>query len=420
MSTDDLSVTPAFPVSEPWWDVYVPALLGEQEASILALHRLETETPPSRLGDVLAIGARAHAALGRPRDAARYADRAYSAGGPEADALATLLRPHGDATIDRRITTHSRAGARADAACDRVLLRVKDGDVPAARRAVEEAFSLCPDHVEATRWRRVLASDDPCVAVRRAVVDGRSARRDPASREAIELVPVRATGWLSSDRFHRRVLGGPGPAPLAPPTCALGRLQDVGATGGFFALDHEYRVLGPRDPLVALELCAEHLCIEVSVRHDPLATAETLWRRAAELDRVAVHDAAQLLVAQATHDRRLAPLGLEAAEVLLRAGGTEALWRGYRAWLRHSAGVEGALEDARDVVAAPQGDAAGWSLAVQTLRFAGRPEEAEAAIGRARREPALARAARELADRRDPPRMAVGGRIAPRGVQLAN
>lgn len=408
---------------DPWWDVFLPALMGETSHAMAAMVRLEADTPARDRADLYAVSARTFYVLGRPVEARRTAEQAFSLGGAEAEALATMVLPDGPARAERRVETAPRAGLRADAACDLALLRLRDRDVEGARAAVRRALEACPDHVEAGRWATLLEeAPDARKLIRAAMEPLKPGRRTlPAQRDACDLVPLRRAGFVSTERLNRRVMGGPVQGGWAPAGTALGRLHDAGASAFHFATEAEYRRMPATDTLADLELLLEGVGVRVRAGRDARALAARLWVEAGAYDDVALGDAANALVGLGTQDPRLAPLGWDAADRQCAVYAGEPLWRAYRAWLGHLAARPEALDDARAVLADRRLHAASFTMAVATLRFGGRREEADAAIARALRDPALAAYARQARDRPDQrPWMEVGGRIAPRAASLPN
>ena len=412
---NDRSLLPDLLPVDPWWDLYMPATFGEPGAVLDALEAAEAITPLGARGDVYAVASRAFFVLGRPVEAERLSEQALRLGGAESDALATVTCPDGIERAMRRLRGGGRPGLRADAGCDLAALLVQLAQIEGASAAIDEALAACPGHAEAARWRRFLATEDVPTQVR-AARDPRRTRRPPLSRDAVDLVPTRRTGWLSAERYQRRVLGSPSEAAWAPAGTALGRLQDAGVSTYFFALDHEYARVEPEHALAALELKADTLRALVDEGRDAAEAAGAFWR-AADLDPEARQDAAQLLVALGTADVRLAGIGLEAAEWLAaHHPDRAALWEGYRAWLSHMLGLRVAAERARTVLSTRPTLPVAWRMAIEVLRAEGHAHEADVVARAARSEPALAGAARELLSEPSPTplRMVVSGRLTPR------
>jgi len=409
---------PEIPAVDPWWDLYMPAVFGDDDLVLDAFEAAEATTPLDERGDLYAIGARAFAVIGRGLESDRLAAQAFRFGGHEAEALATVLCPDGAARAERRMARAPRLGLRADAACDLAALRLEAGDVPGARAAIAEAARVCPGHAEAARWLRFFGDTPlPLDAVRRS----RSSRRKQreaggAVRDAADLLPVRRTGWLSAERYRRRVVGSPPLAAWAPAGTALGLLQDVGVGATFFALDMEYARLPAADPYVALELAADTLRACVDEGRDVVVPARALWTAACTFDDAARDDAAQLLAGLGTHDVRLVPVALEAVRWLAEHHPARAtLWEGYRVVLLHLGGTPD-LEGARALAQVRPGDALSWRMALEVIRAHGVAGEADACARAARSEPALATLAKQLLRVRAHPsfKVIVSCRLAPR------
>lgn len=408
------------PSRDPWWDVFVPATFGETGTVLEAVDTIETTVPAELRADYSAVSARALAVMGRFGDAERLGDRALRLGGREADALATFFRAGGEPVAVRRMEVGERRGERADAACDLACLRLHRNDARGAGEAVERAADLCRGHAEAARWRRFLEeAADPCALVS---LDPQRARRacSPVARDAADLVPRRRGGWISTERVHRRVLGAPGPEGWAEEGSGLRALQDAGVMGFHFAVEREYRGLDARHPLVGLEGLADEVRSRVYEGREAMGAARRLWDRSGALDDVAAADAANLIVALATQDTMLAPLGWAVADRMI-ATARVSLWQGYRAWLGWLLGRFDAASDARAVIAMGAPDPIGFTLAVATLQMAGFRSEADAAIQAGLLDPALRASAEEARRRRsDPPRVVVSGRMTPRGGGAGN
>jgi tetratricopeptide (TPR) repeat protein len=414
---DAVVATDLPPPIDPWWDLYLPATFGEVDAVLDALELAEASAPLLDRGDLYAVAARAFAVLGRPKEAERLAAQAFQLGGAEADALATYTSPDGLARCRGRLAGAERPGVRADAACDLAARHLIDGNLPGARAAVAQALAACPDHGEAGRWVRLLeepADLGPALVFAR---DQRRTRapRTVADRDVLDLVPCRRTGWLSAERFHRRILGVPPRETWAHPRSALGHLQDAGIGVFFFALDWELGGLKADHPVVELEVLADVARARVDEGRDALPHCRRLWEAATALDETAQDDAAQLLAGLGTADARLAVLAIEAVDWLTsRRPERGLLWEGYLAWLGHLAGIPSAAERARALVRGRPADPTAWRLGLEVLRAEGFTGDVERALRAAAADPALAAAAGDLGDGRTPFRMVVGARITPR------
>lgn len=249
--------------SELWWRVFFPAWVGEAEA---AREAVEDALDGPCVGDTLAVCARACFALRDPR-ALALAHGAVRRGGAEAGRLRVFLTG---------VAAPPPAGApwaRAEGWCDRASRALLDGDVAAARAAVEDAMAALPEHAEARRWARFLAGADPLDALRRA----RSAHPRGAPLDAVALVAVPERGFLAPERWHRRYAVS-GPAPL--PGSALARLRAAGVAPRLHRASVLQR-LGARSPAVEAELLADELASRASEGRRTGLTARALARAVA-------------------------------------------------------------------------------------------------------------------------------------------
>ena len=103
-----------------WESVMVPALSGQSSRVRAALRRL----PPRPSARQDAIAARALLALGDAEAAAAPLDRALQAGDLEAEALARIILPHGEAIAERHLLLLP-PGPAADAGCDLAWRRLR-------------------------------------------------------------------------------------------------------------------------------------------------------------------------------------------------------------------------------------------------------------------------------------------------------
>lgn len=412
-----LSTNPVdLPSPDPWWDLYVPAILSGGECAEYALDRLPDQATPAERGNWWAVAARGWAVMGRAGKLNAAAERAFALGGPEADALATFLRPSGQETALRRIQNATEPGEAADAACDLAALRLLDSDVPGAMEAVAMAFSACPEHAETGRWRRFFAEcQDPARVAAKALTPGKAHKaRGTVGQDALELLPTPRTGWVSDERYARQLNGSSRRGPVGS---ALWRLQQAGVMSMFFATEAEYARLHAASPLADLEVLADRVCRLVNEGRDARDVANEMWSATFD-DALARRDAAEILCAQATQDRRLAPLALIGVESLLDMESRHpVLWLAYRAWLRHLAGAAGSVTDARLVLADPTVDGASWAMAIATLNASGKAPEARDHAKARLHDEALRPIARAfLKGKMADPRMAVSPRLHPRTV----
>ncbi|HND29716.1 MAG TPA: hypothetical protein PLA94_06940, partial [Myxococcota bacterium] len=244
------------PPLDPWWDLYLPATLGERDHVRVIIDSLGAVD-----SDLQAVAARALEVLGYTVEARRLAARAMRDRGDEALALATFLMPEGLQIAEARMQRLKLPGLQADAACDAAALELLRGQPDAALDRIDQAMTLCPDHRESARWSRFLTQEEAVRVLRRYRRDVERVARLSAGRDVVELVPSRATGWGSAERLRRRLLHGL-PAHGARGS-ALRRLQQAGVMECWFALASQYGELSEGHGLVRLELLADELVVRV-------------------------------------------------------------------------------------------------------------------------------------------------------------
>lgn len=360
---------------DPWWDVFLPALHRDEPQALEAGVRLLAAVPRDGWGDAAAVVARALFALGRAQEGRLMAARAWQAGGEEASRLAVLLAPDGPAQALALIRSGRARGIRADVACDLAARRAGEGDLAAAGAAIDLARAICPDHLEAAHWKRLLAGGEEAV---RAVVAAR--RRASVAvglwlRDADALVPLRSAGYLSEERLRRRILGvaagGGRPGP------ALHRLAQAGVTQLRFGFPHQYARRSADDPAVVLELAAEHLVALHAERRDPVAAAAEVWRVAAGVEPAAEAEAARLVVAVASRDDRAVVPAVEALGALRRLEPGGALrWDAAEALVARGLAPDRTVRVARSVLRNRKVDPASARMALDALRLVGHHREA--------------------------------------------
>ncbi len=364
------------PPQDPWWDIYLPATLGERDrvrAMIDSLGEVEA--------DVQAVAARALEVLGYTVEARRLAARAMRDRGEEALALATFLMPEGLQIAELRMQCLKSPGLQADAACDAAALELIRGQPEAALERIDQAMLLCPDHREAARWSRFLTREEAARLLRRYRRDVERVARLPGGRDVVELVPTRATGWVSGERLRRRLLHGL-PTHGARQS-ALRRLQQAGVVECWFALASQYAELPEGHGLVGLELLADELVARVEEERVQVDLGEELLMEAAAVDAEAADDALRLVLALCTRAPVLEGVGRAA----LRERGRG--WEAWRCWLERD------VPGARALLAATLGPLP-WQLAVDSLRRGGEGEEAECHRRTGSEQPLLAGVAEQL------------------------
>jgi len=375
---------PSLP-SCPWSTLLQPALLGRLAEVESAFADQLRAAPPAAAGRLLAVGARAFAALGEGARAARLRDAALSRGAPEATALASVFGPDAPRWARGRSAV-GRPGDRADAWCDLAWHALLDGDSGGAQAAVRAAQAACPGHGEAARWGRLLAqagAETPPV-----VLADPSAPAGWASaavlRSAAALVPRPELGWLSPERLRRRVCTGRWPAP-APATTALGRLQDDGVVTRLLATDLEYAAIPGHSPLVPAERLLD---LALSLDHEGLpagAAAEGAWEALQRVDAPARAAGALALARLGATNRDAAAVALRAVGVQHHAEPERWLWTAQRARLLAVRGASGpAVTLARLALSRPAALCGeGLVAAVEALRVCGLEADAWLACRRA-------------------------------------
>lgn len=360
------------PVSAAWSRLLAPALAGDAQA---ALSVITQDRPP---GDWQVVAARALWALGHDEAAAATLERAPA--GPTRDALACVALARPGAALVRRLHA-PRASTRADAACDLAWRALRDGKQRHAREAIAIALGAGPHHAEARRWDRFLSqARDPVGAVRRASEDRPPCSR--ADRDARALCPTRRGGWLSPERWWRRVEAGTWTRP-AHPASALGRLQRDGVVSRVLATEADYGRLPAPHRLVDAERALDAARALEREGRDPSPAAEEAWALAARVDATAVADCSAALVALSVRAPSAATVGLAAAELLCRTQPAVPAWAAYRARLLAYSGrrdeARAAARRLADMAArAPsQLDPVSLGLTLVTLRSTGAKAAAE-------------------------------------------
>ncbi len=364
------------PPLDPWWDLYLPATLGERDRV-----RMVIDTLGPVDAELQAVAARALEVLGYTVEARRLAVQSMRDGGDEALALATFLMPEGLQIAELRIQRLKLPGLQADAACDAAALELLRGQPEAALERVEQAMILCPDHREAARWCRFLTQEEAVRVLRRYRRDVERVARLPGGRDVVELVPSRAKGWVSPERLRRRLLHTllPGGARGS----ALRRLQQAGVMECWFALPSQYGQMPEDHGLAGLELLADELVARVEEERVQGGLGSELLEEAAAVDGEAAEDALRLLLALCTRAPVLEEVGRAAV------AGRGAGWDPWRCWLERD------VEGARRLLQRSLGPLP-WQVAVDTLRRGGEGEEAEQWRRRGLELPLLAGVAEQL------------------------
>ncbi len=203
-----LARTPPCPAPDPWQRVLTPALRGQRRAFFAAVDALEAED--ARHPSLAELTARGLFALGLERAALQSLDLALTGGLPSAFSLAALALPEPEATA--RLggwLQELPPAAQADLRCDLAARALLRSDLAGAQAQIDAALCTSPQHAETRRWHRLITD-----------ARGRACPRTDA-RERGALLPRAAGGWISEERWLRRITGG-WSRPAAPES-GLGR-----------------------------------------------------------------------------------------------------------------------------------------------------------------------------------------------------
>ncbi len=242
-------------------------------------------------------------------------------------------------------------------------------------------------------------------------------------REAHALSPHARSGWMSPERWFRRVESGAWSRP-APSGTALARLQRDGVVTRVLGTGRDYARLPAPHRLVDCERALDAALALEREGRDPTPAAEELWALAPRVDAAAIADAAAALVALAVRAPSAARIGLAAAELLCSLQPGTATWRSYRARLlafvgRQDEARSGARAVGYLVRQAPHRlDAVALGLALATLRATGAGAEAERVTTAAAGIPHLAGIAQRTREAPDAPLVPIlSDRTRPRGAR---
>jgi hypothetical protein len=402
---------------DPWLDLYFAASLEPGEATLERLPLLVDAAPCPR-GDALAIAARTARMLGFPVEAEAYYRSALELGGAEVEALASLREADGGARAQRRVSSASSPGLRADAACDVAAHACNAGELPRARLAITEGLAANPDHREARSWARFLAEPDAPEAWVRAGLRGFAPdEADRAGRSALRLRPLARRGWVSEMRLECRYFAGPDAA-MAPRDSAMERLIDAGCLHWVLGTGYDWHARPRHDALALAELALQDVGDLVDEGRSAEPAARRLWAGAlASNDLERGTDTAQWLCAAATRDRGLRGLGRTCADFLVALPHENApLFAAYAAWFAADDGDPAARALAAAVLERDPVDGVSLRLAVSALRALELPDVARALLARHALDPSNARLVEQLAAEPDlvRPRVECSPRIVPR------
>lgn len=382
-------VTPRFPTPltlDPWWDVFFPARMGERAHAEAAIDELLAAAPD---GDTLAICARALFTTGEGFRAERLAIRALHAGGHEAERLAVVHRVDGRDRVAGVLSRTRRPGIRAEVWCDLASRCLLEGDVPAARAAIDAAAQTLPDHLETRRWQRFLQE-----AVQPQACFQQATRRAPpvdaaALRDAFALVGHRKNGFMAAERWDRRHQVD---ATFAPRGSAWERLCEAGLGRALIFPERELAGLPAADPAAVLELLVSETRSLVSEGRTAAASVRAVLGEVRRFDPQVQAAGVRACAELAMLDPVLVPQVLDAVERLLPHD--PAAWMGWVALLGWDARPDRSTRYARTLLADPGTRPDAFLLAHQALCRCGHIEEARRYAERAATLPGLRGAAR--------------------------
>ena len=365
---------------DPWRDLLQPALMRVPSLVDERLAAVSGESDPLLRARCQAVGARALHALGRPVEARALLAEALVVGVPEAWALAAVVGPDPEPAIARLVGSGS-PGARADAACDGVLLALRAGETDAARGWVVRALAICPDHAEAERWGAYLEGageraapllwsfDKPQEDLLELLRRGRA--DDPLFGHLADLLPRAWEGMFSRERVTRRHqnFGRLRPAPVGT---GLARLRETGRIGRWLGTDALYAGLGADDPRIQVELCLDRARACQAEGRSAWGAVDACWRLAPALAPEQRSRLTQLLVLLALREPGLAGLADHAsATVLDELPRDPDLLSARAAALGLDGHTSEAVPMAKRALRSHRGKGLGVVLALETLRQAG-------------------------------------------------
>ncbi len=388
---------------DPWWDVFLPARMGE---GVFVDHAVDDILAVDPTGDTLAICARAlFARFDGPR-AERLAAASLELGGFEADRLAISLAPDG---LDRAplLAAATRGlGLRAEIWCDVAARSLLEGDLPGARDAVDRARAALHEHAETQRWMRFLReAADPRACFEQAT-RVRTAQPEAAPmRDAMALVAHRKNGFVCAERWQRR-------SPTDPPTptgSALARLRAAGIPRARLFPERALARRDRLDPATDLELMldgAQSLVLEGRPARERMRAVLAEARRFTPAVQA---QATRLACSLSLRDPALGASALDAAERLLAHD--PGVWTPWVALLGRQINPSRSIRYARTLLADPSTEAGAFLMAHDTLRLCGEAEQANALALRALAWPGLRSAAQVALQAKpgDPPHRVSGG-----------
>ena len=362
---------------DPWWNIYLPARMGEHEVALTAIG-LVLGSADAEDGDVLAVVARALYACRDPR-AEGLARRAFQHGGEEALRLSVFVSASG-ARAPEAFNRLSAATA-ADVLCDRASRALLDGDGQLAKDWINAALTRFPEHAEARRWGRFLkdASDLPaCVRYASARRTRRPAAAVTAAGDAVALLALPCNGFVAPERWERRHSAL---AFVVVRGSALERLHAAGVAPRLLTPRVLAR-LDARSPSADLELGLDEAVSLVQEGRPARAVMRGVLEDAARFSAPVLSSATAICAGLALRDASLIPVVLPVVEGLLRADPWR--WQPWIAAIGCTVDPVRSARVARSLLADPKAGADAVRLACHALSVCGAPGEAQRYAARLR------------------------------------
>ncbi len=396
------NATTRFPTplpTDPWWNIFLPAMMGEHRFVQQAVERLLDDTPDS---DTLVVSARALFACGDRVRAGRLAAEGIRLGGVEADRLAILYAAGGRERAPGLALSTPRRGLRAETWCDLAARALLDDDARAASEAITLALESLPEHAEARRWGRFLAdAPDPASMFAAASRAPMAPGDTPPWRDACALVACERNGFVSAERWQRRYCSEGFDTVRGS---ALHRLREAGLARPRLCTDRELARAASSDSRAELELRADDAVSLVAEGRQARSSVRVLLAEARRFGPDTLAATARACANLAARDPALVPDTLDTLERLLPHD--PARWTPWVALLGRTSRPDRSIRFARALLSDPRTPADAFLLAHDALRLCGEPDEARAFAVNAKGRPGLTRAVRHAIAARpgDPPR----------------
>jgi tetratricopeptide (TPR) repeat protein len=380
---------------DPWRDLLQPALFQLSSLVDRRLQAIPARADTTEIGLILAVGARAYYALGRPKRARKLLDLALCTGVREAHALEAVVGVQPARAVHvhvQYLVRHGTPGERADGACDGALGALRSGKPHRAAAWLEQALSICPEHAEAERWSAYLASagDQACALLgafdhREESIESelsKKRRRNPLLGHLADLLPRPWEGQISRQRMqgrHRSFQRGR----RADSGSALHFLRETGRTSRWLDNDRAYADLRDTHARVRAELAFDRARALLAQGQSVCPAAEQAWRLAPALDLPHRSRLTQLLVLLAFQDPSAGPVAEHATSTVLEEFPHDPDLLAARAGaLAVAARPKEALIPATLALKSHRGASLGMVLAVEALRRSGAEQTARKELAR--------------------------------------